>query len=149
MALEHADIADRNRVLHAAHGFTVTPRDSIRDTDIRRQLEYELLAHLLGVRSAIAAAGQDVRAQREILGAHASQAVALMRAALRLAGQTPAADGEAVCAAIGSLAGFDAAPFVAALRQRHGQDVPKPTVAATLEGFHAGLGKLVAFVDSR
>src|SRR5262245_56704166 len=39
-AIEHADIADRHRIVHAAPGFSVTAKESIRPADMRRQLEY-------------------------------------------------------------------------------------------------------------
>lgn len=147
-AIEHADIADRHRVLHAGAGFAVTPRAAIRDGDIRRQLEYELLAQLISVRAAIAAAGQDVGSQRAILRANASRAVALMRAALRLSGRTPGKTPDAVCTEAAALAGFDAAPFHAALRQRRGTDIPKADVPSVLGQVHAGLARLVAYVDA-
>jgi len=148
-AIEHADIAERHRVLYTAHGFTVTPRVSIHDADVRQQLEYESLALVLAVRSGIAAAGRDARAQRALLAAQASRAVALFRAAIRLAGAAPAANAEAACEQASKLASFDPAPFVAALRQRRGTaDVPRGDLDAVLGGFHAGLTRLVAHVDA-
>lgn len=147
-AIEHADIADRHRVLFAAGGFAPTPRASIRDADVRHQLEYEALALTLGVRSAIAAAGNDVKAQREIVSAQASHAVALMRAALRMSGRPVEPDGQGVCRTAGEIAGFDAEPFMAALRQRRGDgDIPKREIDSVVFGFHAGLAALVRWVD--
>ena len=149
-AMEHTDIADRHRVLFAAGGFAPTPRAAIRDADVRHQLEYEVLALTLGVRSAIAAAGNDVKAQRDIVAAQASRAVALMRAALRMAGRTVEPDGQGVCRAAGEIAGFDPEPFIAALRMRRGEgDVPKREIGSVVFGFHAGLTALVRWVDQR
>jgi hypothetical protein len=147
-AIEHADIADRHHVVHAAPGFTVPPRSAVRDGDIRRQLEYELLAQVLAVRAAIASAGDDARTRRAVVRAHAGRAVALMRATVRLAGGTPPAGADAVCDAAARLAGFDPAAFQAANRQRRGDDVPKAQLAAVLEGLHAGLCRLVAYIDA-
>jgi hypothetical protein len=148
-AIEHADIADRHRVLFSSTGFAVTSRAAVKVSDIRRQLEYELLAQLLAVRAAIAAAGNDADPQREILSVQAGRAVAMMRATLRLSGHPVPDGGEGVCAAAAELAGFDAAPFLAALRQRHGEaKVAKGELGATLDAFHAGLSRLVAFVDA-
>jgi hypothetical protein len=148
-AIEHADIAERHRILYETPGFAVTVRASVRAADIRRQLEYELLAELLAVRAAIAAAGTDANAQRDILSAQAGRSVAVMRAALRLGGHTIPATGEGVCTAMGALAGFDASPFHAALGQRHGTlKIAKGDLAATLGAFHDGLTRLVAHVDS-
>lgn len=147
-AIEHADIADRHRVLHAAPGFAVTPVGSVHTADIRRQIEYELLAQVLGVRAAITHAGSDAKAQRALLSAHSSRAVAMMRGALRIAGQPPAADAVESISAAATLAGFDSAPFIAAYRQRHsGGDVPKADLPAVLSGFHAGLSTLLAYID--
>ena len=147
-AIEHADIAERNRVLFAASGFALTERAAIRDADIRGQLEYESLALVLAVRAGITAAGRDVRAQRALLTAQSSRALALFRAGVRLSGAMPAADAEALCAQAGSVAGFDPKPFVAALRQRRGtKDVPKNELDAVLGGFHAGLMQFVERID--
>jgi hypothetical protein len=148
-AIEHADIADRHRVLHGTEDFLVAPRASIRDVNMRHQLEYELLALLLAVRAAIAVAGRDAKAQRGVLAAQASRAVALMRAALRLAGRPLPADAASVCADAAQAAGFESGPFVAALAQRAGtRDVPKAELESILDGFHGGLARLVAYVDS-
>lgn len=148
-AIEHADIAERNRVAYAAQGFALTERAAVDEADIRRQLEYELLALVLSVRAAIAAAGRDVKHQRSILAAQASRAVALMRAALRLAHRDAAGDADAVCTVAAELAGFDPAPFRAAMGHRRGaREIPKAEVGATLDGFHAGLSRLVSWVDA-
>lgn len=148
-AIEHADIAERNRVLYAAYGFTPVDRARISDADVRYQLEYELLALLLTVRAAITVVGRDVKRQREVLGGEASRAIALMRAVLRLERHAVPADTADVCREVAALAGFDAAPFVAALQQRRGVAVGKADAEATLAGFHSGLTTLVAWVDAR
>lgn len=146
-AIEHADIAERNRVAFAAAGFALADRATVRAADIRRQLEYELLALVLAVRAAIASVGPDVKQQRRILASQASRAVALMRAALRLARRDPTGDADAVCTRAAEVAGFDAAPFCAAVAQRRGTDVARAEVGATLEAFHAGLDRFLSWVD--
>ncbi len=146
-AIEHADIADRHRVLHASDGFSPIRSDAVSRSDVRHQLEYESLALTLGVRGAIAEAGNDAKAQRAVLAAQASHAVALMRAMLRLAGR-PGGDAESVCRNAGEIAAFDPAPFLQALGQRRGTaDIPKSEVGAVLGGFHAGLRQVVRWVD--
>ena len=150
VAIEHADIAERNRVVFAAGSFALADRGAVRDADLRRQLEYESLAQVLAVRAGITAAGRDVRDQRALLAAQASRAVAMFRAGVRLAGGAPAPDAEALCIQAGTLAGFDPEPFVAALRQRRGtKDVPKGELEAVLGGFHTGLMRFEAYVDSQ
>ncbi|HVZ50233.1 MAG TPA: hypothetical protein VG916_15725 [Gemmatimonadaceae bacterium] len=148
-AIEHADIAERHRVLYAAAGFAPVDRAAVQDADVRRQLEYELLALLLSVRSAIALAGRDAKAQRGILSANASRVAALLRAILRLERRPVPPDAADLCREVATIVGFDAQPFVAALRQRRGADVPKAGLEGTLGGFHAGLATLVAWVDAR
>jgi len=149
-AIEHADIAERNRVVFAAEGFAVSPRASISDADIRSQLEYESLAQVLSVRAGITSVGRDAKQQRALLAAQSGRAVALFRAGVRLSGGAPAVDAEAVCAQAGTLAGFDPAPFVAAYRQRRGSaEVPKGDLEAVLGGFHAGLMRFVAHIDGK
>ncbi len=149
-AIEHADIAERHRVVFAADGFAVSDRVSIRDEDVRRQLEYESLALLLSVRSGIVAAGRDVSARRALLASQASRAIAMFRATVRLSGAAPAGDAEAVCAQAATVVGFDPAPFVAAhLQRRKTKEVPKAELDSTLGRFHSGLARLVAYVDTR
>lgn len=149
-AIEHTDIADRNRILFAAAGFALADRTAIDAADVRRQLEYESLALVLAVRAGITAVGRDVKQQRALLAAHASRAVAQFRAGVRLSGAAAAVDSEAVCAQAAAMAGFDAHPFVAALRQRRGTaDVPKGDLDAVLGAFHAGLMRFVAHIDGK
>jgi hypothetical protein len=146
-AIEHADIADRHQILYAAPGFAIGARASIRDEDIRRQLEYESLALLLRVRAAAGDAGPDVRAMRAVLAAHGSSALALFRAALRLGGRS-VGDDDAVCGAAAEAAGFSAVPFVAAVALRRGtKDVPKDQLASVVDEFHRGLMAFVRHVD--
>ena len=147
-AIEHADIAERNRVVFAAPGFEVTDRVSIRDADIRRQLEYESLALVLAVRAGITATGGNARAQRALLAGQSGRAIALFRAGVRLSGAAPAPDAVALCAQAGKMAGFEPASFVAAVNQRRGtKEVPKGELESVLGGFHAGLMRFVAHVD--
>ncbi len=148
-AIEHSDIAERHRVLYSAHGFAPEPVSAIRDADLRNQLEYELLALTLGVRAAIVAAGRDAKDQRALLGAHAGRAVALMRAVLRLERRAVPGAAESVCREVEALTGVAAAPFVAAVAQRHGKAAPRPELSAAVAAFHDGLAALTAWVDAR
>lgn len=148
-AIEHTDIAERHRILFADGGFSAVEPGRVRSADVRHQLEYELLALLLSVRSAIAVAGRDVKHQREILAREASRAVALMRAVLRLERRPVPGDAALVCQAVGALAGFDSSAFEAALRERRGVALAKADLETALAGFHAGLAALVAWVDAQ
>jgi len=149
-AIEHADIAGRHRVLHADAGFSIPSAAEIAPEDLRRQLEYELLALTLRVRAESAMMGRDHRLQRDVLAAHANQVVALMRAQLRTQGGDVPSAAPAVCEAVAAQAGADPAPFIAAWRQRHGEPaVTKENAERLLDGFHDGLMRLVAFTDRR
>jgi hypothetical protein len=148
-AIEHADIAARHRVLHAADGFAIPAVGDVKPADLRHQLEYEVLSLTLGVRSAIAGAGRDARAQRAVLADNASRAVALLRAVLRMEQREVPADAEAVCAAAEGLTGVPAGAFVNALKQRAGNDIPKTDVGNAVGAFHESLAALVAWVDAR
>lgn len=146
-AIEHADIAERHRVLFAADGFALGA-DGARG-DVRRQLEYEVLALVLSVRTALAAADRDVKALRAVLGANVSRATALFRAGIRLAGEVPPGDAGAVCARAGEMAGFASAPFMVALDVRRGGKGPdRGGLEQAAQGVHDGLARFAAYVDA-
>jgi hypothetical protein len=148
-AIEHADIVERHRVLWSSPGFNLLGSTRVDPRNIRHQLEYEALALLLRVRAGIAAAGNDKGARTGLLVAHAPQATALFRAVLRIEGTAPPVDASDLCRSVGTRAGFDPAPFEAALALRRGARRPDAaSLDSTLTGFHDGLARLVAFLDA-
>jgi hypothetical protein len=148
-AMEHADIRDRHSVLYAEPGYDALADIHIARRDIRQQLEYESLATLLGVRARIFLSDGNTKDRIELLVTSSSRVLALFRALLRLTGEKPAADGETVCRAAGAKAGFDPSPFVAVRAHRRGATaLTGDTVAGVLAGYHAGLERLVAFLDA-
>ena len=148
-AIEHADIRDRHKVLFAASGFDLLHGITVSLRDIRQQLEYEALGTLLRLRGRILSAANDDASRLKLLAASVSQVLVLFRALLRLVGEAPAADNEALCRAAAARAGFDPAPFVAVVSHRRGTaKLEGPRVGEVLMAYHDGLEKVVAYIDT-
>jgi hypothetical protein len=148
-AMEHADILARHQVLYGADGYDVFGGLTVKAADLRQQLEYECLGALLRLRNATFAAGADAKHRTEMLAAASSQVLVLFRTLLRLLGETPSSDNEALCRRAAELGGFDAAPFVAVVAHRRGAAILRGAqVAEVLSGYHVGLERFVAYVDA-
>jgi hypothetical protein len=148
-AMEHADILARHQVLYVAEGYDVFGGLAVKAADLRQQLEYEGLGALLRLRNATFAAGTDAKHRTEMLAATSSQVLVLFRTLLRLLGETPSSDNEALCRRVAELGGFDAAPFVAVVAHRRGAALLRGAqVAEALSGYHVGLERFVAYVDA-
>jgi hypothetical protein len=148
-AMEHADIRDRHKMLFAEPGYDPLAGVHVAKRDIRQQLEYEALATLLGVRARVFLSDGNAKGRLELLTTSSSRVLALFRALLRLTGEKPGADGEAVCRAAAAKAGFDAEPFVAVRAHRRGErKLAGDEVAAALAAYHAGLERFVAYLDA-
>ena len=116
--MEYADILERNRVLHGPppfEGISVAP------ADLRLELEQQVMGKLLQLRQGALLAGTDAKRQTELVSASLSTMMVLFRAVLRLHGERPPADNVATATRVGTLAGFDPAPFVQAVRHVHGE----------------------------
>jgi hypothetical protein len=95
------------------------------------------------------AAGDDAKVRTGLLAASASQVLVLFRALLRLSGEAPPPDNEALCRAAAARAGFDATPFVAVVAHRRGAaKLDRAEVATVLSGYHEGLERVVAYLDT-
>ena len=148
-AMEHAEIRDRHKLLFAATGYDPLAGMLVSRADIRRQLEYEAMATLLAVRSAILVSKADLKDRTEMLAGSARRVLALFRGLLRLLGEAPDRDNEAVCRAAAAKAGFDPEPFVAVVAHRRGTaKLARDGVAVVVSGYHDGLARFVAFVDA-
>lgn len=148
-AMEHADILHRHKLLYSAppfdlkYGVTVSPRD------LRLQLEYEALGLLLRFRSRVLTSDHDSARRLETLVSGTTQVLVLFRAIVRLRDDVPPADNEELCRLTASHAGFDPAPFIAVLGHwRGGKVLQAATLDAVLEGYHAGLEQVVAYLDA-
>ena len=148
-AMEHADIRERHKVLFADAGYDLFAGIRVQARDIRQQLEYEAMATLLGVRGRILASDGSGKEHVALLTTSASRVLAIFRALLRLLNDPPAADHEAMCRAVAARAGFDPAPFVAVVaHRRETTKLAGEQVTSTLAGYHAGLERLVAYLDT-
>jgi hypothetical protein len=144
--MEYADILERHRVLHGD-----APFDGIRvdRRDLRLQLEHEAMGKLLKLRQGVLASGGDASRQVELLAASASTIMVILRAFLRLHGQTPPTDNVELSEAAARIAGFNAAPFARVVRHVRGADkLAGPDIGTTLGGYLRGMEQLVAYLDS-
>lgn len=148
-AMEHADILHRHKILYSAptfdlkYGVTVSPRD------LRLQLEYEALGMLLRFRGRVLTSDHDSAHRLETLVSGTTQVLVLFRAIVRLRDDVPPADNEELCRLTASHAGFDPAPFIAVLGHwRGGKGLDAATLDSVLEGYHAGLEQVVAYLDA-
>lgn len=144
-AMEHADIAARNRVLHGA----LPALPSVTADDLRRQLEYEAMGALLHLRRGVLAVGSDPLRTLELLAAVKSTVLALLRSLLRVhAGAVPD-DADDVLRAAGARAGMNVEALLEVLAHTRGErSIPPARAAEVLSGVHAALKQLVAHVDA-
>ncbi len=148
-AMEHADILERHKVLYAASGYDPFAGMVVVTADVRRQLEFEAMGTLLRVRAAMIGADDSDKHRIELLAGSAGQILTLFRAVWRLTSTAPVADTDALCNAVATKAGFDAAPFRAVLAHRRGSvKMESAQAAELLSGYHAGLERLVAYIDT-
>ena len=143
--MEYADILERHRVLHGD-----PPFDGVRvDREhLRLQAEHEAMGKMLQLRQGILAAGGDHRRLRELLEQSLSTFMVIFRSVVRLGGEAAPTDYEALSVQVGSIAGFDPAPFVRVVRHVRGAaKLPEQDVPGVLSGYLAGVGQLVAHID--
>ena len=143
--LEYADILERNRVLHGAPPFEGI---SVDRADLRLQLEQQVMGKLLQLRQGALLAGADGKRQSELVAASLSTMMVLFRAVLRLHGESPTGDNARTATRVGELAGFDAAPFLRAVRHVHGQEkLPAEQAGQVLSGYLAAIERLNRYLD--
>ena len=148
-AMEHADMQERNKVLFAAPGYAPFTGRLVKRSDVRHQLEFEAMATLLRVRTAMLEAAGDGKQGVALLAASISRVQVLFRALVRLAGDTPPVDRVELCRMAAARAGFSPDAFVAAIEHRRGAvKVTEMKAGAVLEGYHAGLERVVAYLDA-
>jgi len=143
--MEYADILERNRVLHGPppfEGISVAP------TDLRLQLEQQVMGKLLQLRQGALLAGTDGKRQAELIAASLSTMMVLFRAVLRLHGERPPGDNIATATRVGALGGFDPAPFVRAARHVRGEARLAPTESGqVLGGYISAIEHLSRHLD--
>ena len=143
--MEYADILERHRVLYGAapfDGITVSREN------LRLQLEQQVMGKLLQLRQGALLAGTDGRRQVELISASLSTMMVLFRAVLRLHGERPEGDNAALAQRVASLAGFDATPFVRAVRHIRGESrMTGEEAGDLLAGYVGGIERLRSYLD--
>ena len=142
--MEYADILERHRVLYGTPPFDGIAVDR---NELRLQLEQQVMGKLLQLRQGALLAGTDGKRQVELIAASLSTMMVLFRAVLRLSGEKPDTDNAKLAQRVGTLAGFDAAPFVRAVQHVRGErrlDADSDTVLA---GYLAGIERLHRYLD--
>lgn len=144
-AMEHADIAGRNRVLHGA----LPALPSVATDDVRRQLEYEAMGALLHLRRGVLAIGHDPLRTLDLLVAAKGTTIVLLRSLLRVHGREVPADAVAALAAAAPLAQLETAAMAEVIAHARGErSIPPARAAEVLDGVHRLLKGLVAHVDA-
>jgi len=144
--MEYSDILERNRVLYGS-----APFDGIRISreNLRLQLEQQVMGKLLQLRQGALVAGTDGSRQAGLIGASISTIMVLFRAVLRLAGEPVSGDGASVAQRVATLAGFNAEPFVRALRHHRGSEkLPSGEAGGVLSQYLSGVERLDAYLDT-
>jgi hypothetical protein len=116
--MEYADILERNRVLF---GDDVFAGISVSPDHLRLQVEQEAMGAVLHLRQSVFGASADTRAQIDIMERSLSKLMILLRAVVRLHGDTPPTDYEALSRMVADRSGFDAEALVRVVRHVRGQ----------------------------
>jgi len=143
--MEYADILERHRVLHGEPPFEGI---QVSRSDLRLQLEQQVMGKLLQLRQGAVLAGTDSKKRIELVAASLSTMMVLFRAVLRLHGERPEGDNSAIAARVGALSGFDATPFVRAVHHvRGGEKIPSGDAGRVLAGYLTAIDCLSRYLD--
>ena len=143
--MEYADILERHRVLYGT-----LPVDGLRvnPADLRLQVEHQTMGKLLQLRQAIMGAGGDTALQLEVLEKSLSTLMVIFRGIVRMHGQVPSQDYEALTVSVAERAGFSPEPFVRVIRHARGMEkLSKDSASLILEEYLAAMERLVAYLD--
>lgn len=143
--IEYADILAHHKVLKG-----VLPLDGlvVSKSDLRLQLEHEAMSKLLRVRHAVLQTGRDQKALLEMMESASSTMLVLLRATLRLLGEEPAPDSEAVCARVAERTGVDTTPWLRVVRHLRGKEALSQRDAdAMSERYLGAVQSLVSYLD--
>lgn len=142
--MEYADVLERNKVLHGTQPTNVR----VDDEHLRLQLEHEAMGTLLQLRRAALAAGNDGKAQLELLESVSSTVMVIFRSVLRLAKQVPPLDNVQLAEQVAAVSGADAAPVARVIRHKRGHEVIRPAEAGSVLGAYlASMQGLVRYLD--
>jgi hypothetical protein len=142
--MEYADLLEQHRVLAGT-----LPLDGVRVSlaDLRLQVEQEAMGKLLRFRRSVMLVGSDHARQLELLRASASTLQVIFRAVLRLHGEVPPRDAEAVLQAVARCTGLDPLPFHKGAALRRGASLDARETEMVLAGILAGMTTLVSYLD--
>jgi hypothetical protein len=143
--IEYADIIAHHKVLAGTlplDGIVVDP------ADLRLQLEHEAVSKLLRLRHAILLAGRDVKALKSLLESSVSTMLVLLRALLRLVGESPSPDSEVVVARVHERCGIDTASLLRIVRHTREQELlSNNEIEPLAERYLALVQSLVSYLD--
>ena len=143
--MEYADILERHKVLH---GTLPVDGISVKPADLRLQVEHQTMGKLLQLRQAIMGAGGDTALQLEVLEKSLSTLMVIFRGIVRLHGQVPSQDYEALTQSVAERAGFSPEAFLRVIRHARGTEkLPRDKASLTLEEYLAAMERLVAYLD--
>jgi hypothetical protein len=143
--MEYADILERHRVLY---GDDPCVGITVERSDLRLQVEQQALGKLLHLRRGAMAAGEDGKAQIELMEASLSALMVVFRGVSRLHGHPPAQDYAELSRSIASRAGFDPGPFERVVSHVRGTaKIDRNDASAVLAGYMAGMERLVAYLN--
>jgi predicted nucleotidyltransferase len=143
--MEYADILERHRVLYGDAPFDGIAVDT---RDLRLQLEHQAKGKVLQLRRAILASHGDSKRLIELLSASLSTFMVLFRALVRLYGEVPPADNEALIREVAAKTGASPEPFVRVVHHVRGTATLAPRdVNDVLAGYLRGAEQVAAFVD--
>ena len=143
--MEYADILERHKVLYGN-----LPVDGVRvdPGDLRLQVEHQTMGKLLQLRQAIMGAGGDTTQQLEVLDKSLSMLMVIFRGIVRLHGQVPSQDYEALTRSVAERAGFAPEAFLRVIRHARGTEkLPNDKALVILEEYLAAMERLVAYLD--
>jgi hypothetical protein len=145
--MEYADILAHHRVVYGS-----LPLDGIavRREDLRVQLEHEAMSKLLRLRHAVLAEGTEPAAMIGIMADSVPVIAALLRAALRCAGEEPPARTGDVIDRVQQRLGVDVQPFRAALQHVRGErPIARQEALLLMDEYLRAVSALASWADER
>jgi hypothetical protein len=120
----------------------------VNPADLRLQVEHQTMGKLLQLRQAIMGAGGDSALQLEVLEKSLSTLMVIFRAVVRLQGQVPSQDYEALTLTVAERAGFSPEPFIRVIRHARGSEkLSRDNASMILEEYLSAMERLVAYLD--
>ena len=145
--MEYADILAHHRVVF---GSLPSEGIAVRRQDLRVQLEHEAMSKLLRLRHQVLAEGTEPVAMIGIMADSVPVIAALLRAALRCAGEEPPARTADVIDRVQQRIGLDVQPFRAALQHVRGErPIAKQEALLLMDEYLGAVAALASWADER